>query len=287
MAKRKTVLQRQSSSSLSKRRKADDQLQKPVLSSLESLENDLIDIGQIDIDKLVSAGKSIFDSARRCLKGGKKRRVIQSDTREVEHAGVGWKVNFRTIMKHIRERNATEEKDSADNAPDSQMEVLRAHLESKIPIIDEKKAQSVSDIISTLQKNQAEESSSIPKFNLSESMIRKVWDTLSYTRCYPMNEGEMKELQEMEINKYIHYSLPKNEWYYGKFWFNKSRDDLINELKNRKKGRIGGSNAQPSKSLDSTDPKDVKKRESLAVLADLKQQILNSGLQAMLNKPNT
>ena len=60
-----------------KRKRSLIEKRKRPLTDLEVLENELIEIGEIDIDKLVLAGKSIFDSARRCLKGGKKRKVIQ------------------------------------------------------------------------------------------------------------------------------------------------------------------------------------------------------------------
>lgn len=288
MAKRKSVNQRKASSASQKRRKADQVQAKPVLSALESLENDLIDVGEMDVEKLILAGKSIFDSARRCLKGGKKRRVIQSDNRDNENAGVGWKVNFRTIMKHIRERNALDVNEEDLNDTKTKIALLKAHIENNIPEINDAPA-SVKEIMDSLTKDNEEDKGSKSgsvddsKFALSESTIRKIWDSMSFSRCFPVNDTEMKELKGLEINKYIHYSLPKNEWYFGKFWFNKSRDDIISELKHRQNGRQVNSINQSIESdvSGNKDKEEDMKRESLAVLADLKQQILNSGIKSI------
>lgn len=319
---------------------------------LELLENELIEVSELDTKELIMAGKSVFDSARRCLKGGKKRKVIQLNNIEQEMAGNGWKVNFRTIMKHIRERNVQisqleeREKGKLESAQEEKSQpyrpllgfpqsslaasqpFIKAEVSSNLlpkgtgaedreavpeqpstvsqpvespgptPVLDantlerklhelgtitgisvvemikvdqlsdehkhvllsnlEKLAalkrpevsgsnRSVSDMLSkplVMKKatSPVRKLGTIGKFSFSENVMKKIWNAFSFTRCYPVNEEELGLLNELEINKFIHFSLPKNEWYFGKFWFNQKKRDLFKLLQNRRSGRASSTN---------------------------------------------
>eukprot|EP00924_Labyrinthula_sp_SR-Ha-C_P014595 snap_masked-scaffold_34-processed-gene-2.21-mRNA-1 protein AED:1.00 eAED:1.00 QI:0/-1/0/0/-1/1/1/0/436 len=201
--------------------------------SYERFRQDLADLGDIPVEEIVKGGEFIFDSARRCLRGGKKRKVIQGNSPEERLApGAGWRVNFKTIVKHIKEREkklllSESEKKAVAN-------LTNAGLTQPNPV------QQVPNAINSQIKTEPAETESqeveierekISKF--TETFMKRIWKCLSGTRVMPFSEREYRDLEETEASVFIHYALPKNEWFFGQQWHRKTRTNLLEALAHR------------------------------------------------------